>query len=119
MDDTKTNNGRSLALGQSQALVRIMDRARAITAELKDDNERACFKAILGRHPELLVKGLSAHYPLDADLLDDYADEWDWEGLSENPSLPWSLDVTVYPPNFSCRTDDHQPTRHSSPVMAR
>ena len=23
------------------------------------------------------------------------------------------------PPNFSCRTDDHQPTRHSLSVMAR
>jgi CRISPR-associated protein Cas1 len=23
------------------------------------------------------------------------------------------------PPHFSCRTDDHKPTRHSSPVMAR
>lgn len=43
--------GRGLALGKSQTLARVMDRARAITARLQDDNERACFKAFLGRHP--------------------------------------------------------------------
>jgi len=89
MDDTAADTGRSLALGKSQTLVRVMDRARAITAGLKDDNERACFKAILGRHPEFLVEGLSAHYPIDADLLEHYADAWDWEALSTTRLWPF------------------------------
>jgi hypothetical protein len=93
MDDTAADAGRSLALGKGQTLVQVMERARTITAGLKDDNERACFKAVLGRHPEFLVKGLSAHYPIDADVLEHFADEWDWPGLSANSALQWSLEL--------------------------
>jgi hypothetical protein len=120
MDENKADPGRSLALGKSQTLVRIMDRARTITEGLKDNNERACFKAFLRRHPGLLVEGLSRNYPLDADILAQFAresdwpilvatggpawdhlrthhpkndDDWDWGALSRNQSLPWSLEL--------------------------
>jgi hypothetical protein len=89
MDDTAADAGRSLTLGKSQTLVHIMDRARAITAGLQDNNEHACFEAVVRRHPEFLVKGLSAHYPIDADVLEHFADEWNWEALS---ALHWTLE---------------------------
>jgi hypothetical protein len=93
MVNTGGDTGRGLALGKSQTLARVMDRARAITAGLKEDNERACFTAVLGRHREFLVKGLSAHYPIDSDLLERYADEWDWKALSANPALNWRREL--------------------------
>jgi hypothetical protein len=36
---------------------------------------------------------LSHHYPLDADLIERFADRWDWRGPSSNEALPRSLEL--------------------------
>ena len=41
------------------------------------------------RHPKLFIIYISSGYPLNKDLLNHYADRWDWERLSHNKLLPW------------------------------
>lgn len=90
MDKTSPEPSRNLTIKTDRALVTMSERSLAVTAGLQEDAERKKFKAFLRRHPSFLIHGLSRFYPLDIDLLEQYADEWIWCYLSNNPALPWS-----------------------------
>ena len=69
-------------------------RQLAIAARLKQDLERRRFVAVLRRISyEDASRILSIREALDGDLLDRFMDRWNWQWLSRNETLPWSLDL--------------------------
>ena len=93
MTDASSRTSIAIAPAGCGALVQASDRVLAVASAVNDDADRERFKALLQRHQNLLRGGLSSHYPLDVDLIERFADRWEWgeDGLSRNEALPWSL----------------------------
>ena len=64
-----------------------------VSATLNAECNRERLKEMLLRNPEALIWLLSQYYPLDAGLLELYADFLEWEDLSRNEALPWSIEL--------------------------
>ena len=66
----------------------------AIVAKLNQNLARTRLVAILKRiAPEDAVAYLSSMQAPVADLIEQFADHWDWGRLSLNTVLPWSLEL--------------------------
>lgn len=77
----------------SPARVQVAGRQLAIAAQLKQDIERGRLVAILNRiSVENAVTFLSEKQAIDDDLIERYEAKWNWERLSSNKALPWSLE---------------------------
>jgi hypothetical protein len=48
---------------------------------------------IFERNPVLFVDLISGYYPLNIDLIESYKDRWDWEKMSMNTNIPWSIEM--------------------------
>ena len=80
--------------------VKAAGRQLSIASQLKGDIERGRLVAILKRiSSRNAVKFLSACQALDGDLIECFANRWEWSnnfivcGLSDNEALPWSLEL--------------------------
>jgi hypothetical protein len=68
--------------------------ARINSAQLQQDIDRGRLVAILKRiSSNDAIIFLSTWLELDGELIGRFADSWDWEELSKNTALPWSLEL--------------------------
>lgn len=88
--------GRALAPSKASALaLQAADRRLAIVAQLQQEAERRRWVALLkriGTGNALSVLSGCCRI-LDYDLLKRFDGQWDWNQLSYNPSLPWSVEL--------------------------
>lgn len=84
----------TLRAANSPARVQLAGRQLAIAAQLKQDIDRKRLVALLKRVSyEEIVLFLTIRQALDGNLIARFADHWCWWDLSENTTLPWSLDL--------------------------
>jgi len=93
MNDDASNPRYALVPAPERAMVKATDRLLAVASAVNDEAERERLKALLRRHPDCLVVGLSRRYPLDAELIARFVERWTWRELSSSVVLPWSLDL--------------------------
>ena len=55
-----------------------------------DTLERRDIQAFFREFPELFINCLERHYPLDAELLEQFSDIWDWQVLSWRNDFSWT-----------------------------
>jgi hypothetical protein len=78
----------------SPALVQAAGRQLGIAAQLNEDLERRRFVALLKRiSAKEAIDFLSREQPLDCDLIERFKDRWNWQRLSMNEVLPWSIKI--------------------------
>lgn len=69
-------------------------RQRMEVAEFVGDTlERRDIQAFFREFPELFIDCLERHYPLDAELMEQYAGLWHWRTLIRNNKISWSREV--------------------------
>ena len=74
--------------------VQAAGRQLSIAAQLKQDIERGRLVAILKRiSSKDAVAFLSTTQALDGDLIERFADCWEWHCLASNEALPWSIEL--------------------------
>ncbi len=74
-----------------QSASRQLALAGQVSKQLILNDERQRWVALLVNSDLGVVTFLSQRFSLSLDLLERFADRWDWEALSKNKSLPWSL----------------------------
>lgn len=91
----KNNDSSALNIYTGNNLpARVASRQLAIAAQLQQEIERKRWVAILKKIPhEDAVALLSSKLALDFKLIERYNDFWDWERLSSNDLLPWSIEL--------------------------
>ncbi len=75
------------------ALSVALSRRCDIVASTLETLEQAEIIQFFREYPELFGQCVQRYYPLTEAQLARYADQWDWELLSENAGLPWSIDL--------------------------
>jgi hypothetical protein len=84
----------TLYASSSPALVHVATKQLAIAAQLNQDMDLGRLVAILKRlSSEDAANFLSNKQTLDVDLINRFKDRWNWEKLSENTALPWSIEL--------------------------
>lgn len=87
-------SGSSLVAQEVQRASRQLALAGRIGTQLVLNDERRRWVALLSSiKTEDAVKFLSRRVSLSQDLLERHIEHWDWEGLSQNKSIPWSLEL--------------------------
>lgn len=64
---------------------------RISTQLVLNDERRRWVTLLININPDDAVKFLSRRAPISQDLLGHYQNFWDWEELSNNKAIPWSL----------------------------
>jgi hypothetical protein len=65
----------------------------SITNKLIFENNRKLVMEIFMKNPELFVNLISRYYPLTENFIEKYEDKWNWDLLSNNKKLHWSLEI--------------------------
>ena len=74
-----TNSERALVPGSSGGLPAHIERRTRIANRVLRELERRDTEAFFRRHPEFFRLVVTRHYPLNEEIIECYADLWDWK----------------------------------------
>jgi hypothetical protein len=95
MSERETNRNALIPYAASYpAQVRAAGRQLAIASLLTQDLERDRLTNVLKLiSRDDAVAFLTITQALDGDVIERFVDRWDWEWLSQNEALPWSIEL--------------------------